>query len=636
MKQVKLLMLCTLLLIISVEACSQDIFDAIGEGSLIHVKVLIEANPQLVMVKDESGDTPLHHAAWKKQPETVSFLLSKGADVNNRDVNLRTPLHLSVNAGSIEGTRILIENGADVKVADFREQMPLHYAAQAGQTEIAGILIKEGSPLDARNSYGRTPLLLCCRERGTPDLARLLIDAGSDVNAKDKFGSTPLELAAWRGFKGIISVLMEKGADIPIEGRSAHVIITSACQQGLTEVFNKQVEKGMKISLSDNQQGTLLHDAAKGGSPEIIEILISKGLKADKKDKYGWTPLHYAALNNRTEAIEMLLKKGTDINARTIMGQSAYNVAEEYERAEAKNLLESKGADVSPALFTVLEGKYLGQNQPDSIPLIFAVGIISTIWGLHSSLAFSPDGDEVYWAPMIEIPGETYSRGGIWYMKRVNNRWTAPEPAPFSATYDGNDGEPFLSPDGKRLYFNSDRSNPLQNNGGKENIWFVEKTDNGWSEPVPVDQVINQMSMHWQFSVDKKGNLFFASDNSGGFGMQDIYCSKLIDGKYEKPENLGDRINTENGEMTPYISPAGDYLIFCRELELYVSYLQEDGNWGMAKSLGAPVNTNFELCPIVTPDGKFLIFLSGREGESHPFWISAKIIEELRPKRAER
>lgn len=631
MKQVKLLMLCTLLLIISVEAGSQDIFDAIGEGSLIQVKALIEANPQLVMVKDESGDTPLHHAAWKKQPETVSFLISKGADVNNRDANLRTPLHLSVNAGSIEGTRILIENGADVKVADFREQMPLHYAAQAGQTEIAGILIKAGSPLDARNSYGRTPLLLCCRERGTPDLARLLIDAGSDVNAKDNFGSTPLELAAWRGYKGIISVLIEKGADIPVEGRIAHILLNSACQQGLEELFNKLVEKGIEIPLPGSFS-TPLHDAASGGSPEIINLLISKGLKPGSKDKYGWTPLHYAALNNRIEAIEMLLKKEADINARTIMGQSAYDVAEEYRRAEVKSLLAGKGADISPALFPVLEGKYLGQNQPDSKPLIFAVGIISSIWGLHSSLAFSPDGNEVYWAPMIEIPGEAYSRGGIWYMKRVNNRWTAPEPAPFSATYDGNDGESFFSPDGKRLYFNSDRPNPLQNNGKKENIWFVERTENGWSEPVPVDQVINQMSMHWQFSVDKEGSIYFASDNSGGLGMQDIYCSKLISGKYQKPENLGDRINSDKGDMTPYISPDGDYLIFCRELELYISFKDEDGNWSEAKSLGAPVNTGFELCPIVTPDGEYLIFLSGREGESHPFWVSAKIIEELRPK----
>jgi ankyrin repeat protein len=137
MKILKYLMLGTLILTGSTAARSQDIFDALEKKNLEEVKALIEANPQLVMVKDETGETPLHHAALQKQPEMVLYLISKGADVNIKDVNLRTPLHLSANAGSIECTRILIEKGADVKVADFREQMPLHYAAQNGLREIA-------------------------------------------------------------------------------------------------------------------------------------------------------------------------------------------------------------------------------------------------------------------------------------------------------------------------------------------------------------------------------------------------------------------------------------------------------------------------------------------------------------------
>lgn len=114
--------------------------------------------------------------------------------------------------------------------------------------------------------------------------------------------------------------------------------------------------------------------------------------------------------------------------------------------------------------------------------------------------------------------------------------------------------------------------------------------------------------------------------------MQDIYCSLFRDGKYEEPENLGEKINTAETDMTPFISPDGDYLIYCSGLELRISFRNSDGTWSESKSLGSPVNTGFELCPLVTPDNKYLIFLSGREGESHPFWVSAKVIEELRPK----
>jgi len=38
-----------------------------------------------------------------------------------------------------------------------------------------------------------------------------------------------------------------------------------------------------------------------------------------------------------------------------------------------------------------------------------------------------------------------------------------------------------------------------------------------------------------------------------------------------------------------------------------------------------------ELCPMVTADGKYLFFLSQRDGESHVYWVSAAVIEKLRP-----
>ena len=299
---------------------------------------------------------------------------------------------------------------------------------------------------------------------------------------------------------------------------------------------------------------------------------------------------------------------------------------------QVKEFLIKKGSDQKPMQFPLLEGEYLGQTPPDDTPVIFAPGIISSIWGLHSSLAFSPDGTEVYWSPMIEVPGQPYSRGNIFLMKKVGNRWTPPQIAPFSGVEGVTDGEPFFSHDGKRIYFNSSRPNPAQDNRSKENIWYADRTQSGWSDPTPVSQEINQMNMHWQFSVDKKGNIYFASDNPGGSGMQDIYCSYLRGGEYGKPESLGEKINTAENEMTPFISPDGDYLIYCSGTVLRISFRNTDGTWGVSKSMDSPVNTGFELCPLVTPDNKYLIFLSSREGESHPFWVSAKVIEELRPK----
>jgi len=611
---------------------SQELFDAIKNNDLPGIKTLLETNPQLLTSRDETGNTPLHIAAGLKQYETVSFLIGRGADVNSLNTNRQSPLHVASSFRSADIARLLIEKGADVSLADYQLHTPLHYAARSGSGEVTDLLLKSGAPVEARNTYDRTPLLLCAREQGTPEVARMLIEAGADVNVKDKFESTPLELAAWRGYKGIVNVLIENGAEIPVTGRKATTILLSACQQGLSDLFNMQVEKGFDLTSDAALMGTLMSDAARGGSPEIIEALISKGLKVGSKDWFGWTPLHYAAINGHVMVLQTLIDNGADPDARNVMGQTAYNVADESGQEKSKDFLVKKGADPGPMQFPVLEGDYLGQTPPGDTPVIFAKGIISSIWGLHSSLAFSPDGTEVYWVPMIDVKGQPYSRNNIHLMKRVDNRWTPPEIASFSGIEGVSDGEPFFREDGSRLYFNSTRPNPEQGDRKKENIWYVDRTQSGWSDPKPLSQEINRMSMHWQFSLDKKGNLYFASDDPGGHGMQDIYCSSFTDGEYGKPENLGANINGAENEMTPFISPEGDYLIYSRGTRLLISFRGKDGTWGESQSVGSPVDTGFELCPLLTPDRKYLIFLSGRWGQSHPWWVSSGVIDKLRPK----
>jgi ankyrin repeat protein len=607
----------------------QEIFDALKNNDLSKVKILLENNPGLLTLTDDSGNTPLHLAVRQKQTETVSYLLGLGAEVNCLNTSKQTPLHVSSYLRNGEITKLLIKNGADVSLADYTMHTPLHYAARNGSNEVTEILLKSGAPPEARNTYERTPLLLCAREQGTPEIARMLIEAGADINAKDKYESTPLELAAWRGYKEIVGVLIEKGAEIPVTGRKARMILISACQGGLFDLFRLQAEKGIDLTTPDNAQGSLLHEAAKGGSQEIVATLIEKGLKTDSKDKYGWTPLHYAAMNNRVNVIKTLLDMGADINSRSIMGQTPFNVAEEFGQAESKELLVKSGAEQKPMQFPVMEGDYLGQAPPDTVPVIFAPGIISSLWGLHSSLAFSPDGTEVYWVPMIDMPGQPYSRNNIHFMKRVGNRWAPPQIASFSGLEGVSDGEPFFTEEGNRLYFNSGRPNPEQGIGKKENIWYVDRTPSGWGEPKPVSQVINRMSMHWQFSLDRKGNICFASDDPGGHGMQDIYISSFKDGEYGMPENLGVNINSAENEMTPFISPDGDYLIYTRGTDMLISFRSADGTWGESKSMGSPVSTGFELCPLLTPDGKYLIFLSRRGGESHPWWVSASVLKDF-------
>lgn len=217
-------------------------------------------------------------------------------------------------------------------------------------------------------------------------------------------------------------------------------------------------------------------------------------------------------------------------------------------------------------------------------------------------------------------------------MKMENGVWSAPSEIRLSSKLD-DFRDPCISPDGKKIFFLSKGKLSYQKEE-KENIWFAERKSDGWGEPQPLDEEINSHELHWQVSVASNGNLYFTSRNSG---VEDIYCSKFINGKYQTPDRLDNLINLENfSETTPFIAPDESYLIFSRNkdgmLQPFICFLNKDG------SLGSPMEIeqiNYCLCPQVSLDGKYFFFMSWYKGDCVIFWTSAKIIEELKPKELE-
>jgi ankyrin repeat protein len=610
-------------------ASADQIHELAQKGDLEGIKTLIEKDPDLLSARDKDGRTPLHWACRGVHLEVVKFLVDKGTDVNSEDSNKVVPLHSLAVRNNAEAIEILIAKGANVDAKDYGGNTALHYAAMSDAADAVAILVKKGADIEDRENYMRTPLILCARERGGPRTIKILLEAGADVNARDKFQDTALNLASWRGKKEVVDILLDAGAEIPSKGRDVRYLFSEAASHGLNRLFDAVAKAGGDPTFKMSNGGTLLHAAASGGSAEIIEILIGKGLDINLKDDYGWTPLHYAARDGRVEAVERLITKGADIETRTVMGQSPLNVADEMKHAKVRALLIAKGAEDKPIQFPVLEGDYMGQKPPKETPELFAPGIVSSIWGLHSAAAFSPDGNIAMWAPMITIPGQLYSTGGILMSERKNGRWTTPRFALFPG--DGEGDVPFFAPDGKRVYFMSAQALPGDPQSEKERIWYVDRTADGWSESKVVDPLVNDYPHHWHFSVDADHTIYFSSSVPEGLGEGDIYCAKRVDGKWQKPVNLGPPVNSDKGEGMPFIAPDGSYLLFSRTYDLYISYRDKDGGWTEPQNLQKPINTpSIEICPMVSPDGKYLFFLSQRGGESHIWWVDAGFIEKFK------
>ena len=621
LKSLRRLTVCLSLL--ATPAFAGEIHSAAQMGDLATVRELLAKDAWLANARDASGNSPLQWAARGGHLEVVRCLVEKGADVRAVDARSETALHEAAAADRGDVVDFLVEHGAPIDQADYRKHTSLHLAAMAGATEAVKALVGHGAALEVRDEQGRTPLVVGARERGGPEVARLLLAAGADVRARDDDGNDALALAAWRGYADVVDVLLDHRAPVPTQERAASQMLSFAAEGGLPRLFRLLVAQGADPTRPNGKEGTLLHDAAAGGSAKILSDLIDRGLDVRAKDRFGWTPAHYAALEGREAALEMLLRKGADPNERNILGQSPLNVAEAGGHAALKTLLLAAKADPGPVQFPVLGGEYAGQAAPGKTPKVFAPGIVSSIRGLHSTVAFSPGGEEVFWAPMDP------KSSALLHMKRVNGRWTAPEAATFSGAH--RDDAPFFAPDGKRLYFLSTRPIPGHRKPGNENIWFVDRTASGWSEPSPLALEVNALEMHWQFSVDRTGSVYFGSQAPGGKGSGDIYVSRLENGRYRAPENLGAPVNTGQGEGDPFIAPDGSYLLFTRDLDLYVSYRQKDGSWTEPLPLRPGINTRaYELCPQVSPDGRYLFFLSNRTGENAAFWVEAGFLEEMR------
>jgi Tol biopolymer transport system component len=276
---------------------------------------------------------------------------------------------------------------------------------------------------------------------------------------------------------------------------------------------------------------------------------------------------------------------------------------------------ESVTAQVSPRV-SKITGEYFGQAPPGSKPELFAPGIISLpdIFE-HSAAIFSPDKSEVYWSGKPN--GTRYFK--IYCMKMVDGRWAEREIAFSHRDYSFRN--PVLSHDGDRLFFDS-----------RDDIWFVERAGDDWTEPVQVSPQVNSGGLETLRSITRDESIYFSRYNADApneGSRHEIYVSRKIDDKYMEPEKLAKGINSDDMlEFGLYVAPDESYMIIeaskdRRDVSLFISYRGRDGSWSERMEL--PIG--WASFPSVSPDGKYLFFMS-REGIS---WVNTSFIEDLRP-----
>ena len=277
--------------------------------------------------------------------------------------------------------------------------------------------------------------------------------------------------------------------------------------------------------------------------------------------------------------------------------------------------------------FPILIGPYLGQKPPGMSPEIFAPGIISVDENFeHSAAVFSPDSKEVFWCTNVNwyTDNRVADNLRLYTMKMVAGQWTAPQQASFVRNIRVE--RPVFSPDGNKLYIEY-RSDPADADSDND-IYLVERTESGWSDPKPLSPLINSSSMERLHCVTADGSLYFSRDPFTDH--EEVFVSRLVNGKFTQPEKLGESYNSDDYELAIVIDPDEEYMLVNTlnkqhtSSELNILYKKADGSWTERIGVETPHHCGGFLS--LSPDGKYLFFL-----DDAICWISTGFIDELNP-----
>lgn len=245
-------------------------------------------------------------------------------------------------------------------------------------------------------------------------------------------------------------------------------------------------------------------------------------------------------------------------------------------------------------------------------PQLVEEGVVSTPM-YERDVAISPSGDQLIYT----LADFKQKYRCLVRVEKQGEKWVNPTILSFSGEY--HDIEPFYSLDGNRLFFASNR--PIYGNNARSdfNIWYCDRDKNIWSDPIPLDTIINTKGDEFFPSVSANGNLYFTATKVEGQGKEDIYVSRFEDGIFQKPSPLPSAINTDHYEFNAYVSPDEKLLIFSsygREDgygggDLYLSQKDDTGQWSKAKNVGESINSDkLDYCPFIDWNEQMFYFTS--------------------------
>lgn len=258
-------------------------------------------------------------------------------------------------------------------------------------------------------------------------------------------------------------------------------------------------------------------------------------------------------------------------------------------------------------------GQDINSAYDDATPCITADG---------KTLLFNTRRPEDPNSPVdVEGDGKYYQDIYISTFDTINKKWTPATPVPGNVNTDAHDAITSISPDGKIIFIYKNDTREHESSGG--DIFVSKIMKNKWKTPEPIGKPIN--TTYWEggacLSPDGK-TIYFTSERKGGYGHSDIWMSTKINNKeWSKPVNLGSPVNSPYDEVGLFMAPDGKTLFFASngpnsmgDYDVFKT-TYENGKWTEPINLGYPINTEFSDGPIsIDASGKVAYISSNRPG----------------------
>lgn len=268
------------------ETLDADLFSAIKAHHLTVARSLLDKGASANAHDTQQGMTVLITAVAAGDPDSVSLLLGRGADVHGKDKDGDTALIVAAMTAKMSILQLLLAHGAKVNAKGSVGVTALMWAAQRGEEGPVRLLLDHGAAVNAKSDENWTALIGAASSVAVGDasgvkrapnasiqaVAKLLLEHGADVNALADYGGTPLMLAVQD--VDLERLLLVHGARVNIQDSTyGETALINAASSGSLASARLLLDYGADVTLQDKRGDTALTAATKANHADVAALL---------------------------------------------------------------------------------------------------------------------------------------------------------------------------------------------------------------------------------------------------------------------------------------------------------------------------------------------------------------------------